>query len=37
MGRFVYSANASLDLRIEQVPGEKDPGATGDVSEASPC
>jgi hypothetical protein len=37
MGRFVYSMKASLDLRIEQVPGENDAGAAGDVSEASPC
>jgi hypothetical protein len=32
MGRFVYFMNVSLDLRIEQVPGDN-----GAVSEAGPC
>ena len=26
MGRFVYSMNVSLDLRIEQVPGDNGAG-----------
>ena len=26
MGRFVYSMNVSLDLRIEQAPGGNGPG-----------
>ena len=26
MGRFIYSMNVSLDLRIEQVPGDNGAG-----------
>ena len=33
MGRFVYSMNVSLDLRIEQVPGDNGAGEWIRISE----
>ena len=33
MGRFVYSMNVSLDLRIEQVPGDNGAGEWMHITE----